>query len=291
MPNTATPAAEPQPGLPPPQAPRPRRPRWQLAAWGLACVILAEACLAGLWLLRNQANCGPGPSGAVTHVLFIGNSYTYVNDLPSVFTRLACAGGRKVQTATLATGGWTLANHLASPQTSSTLQQQKWDFVVLQEQSQTPATDYGRTEVMYPAARALVSQIRAQGAQPLFFLTWGHQNGWPEAGLPDYATMQAQLSVGYLGIARELNAPVVPVGAAWQAAQGQKPPLALWQSDGSHPSEAGTYLAACVFYAAVFRQSPEGLAYLGGQPPAAARTLQALAANAVLTEPARWGLP
>jgi hypothetical protein len=108
-------------------------------------------------------------------------------------------------------------------------------------------------------------------------MTWGHQNGDAQFGLATYSDMQAQLSTGYMGIAQELNVPVVPVGTAWLRGVTQAKPLNLWQSDGSHPTEQGTYLAACVFYAAIFHQTPLGLGYLAGIGQATAQTLQTLA--------------
>ncbi len=73
--------------------------------------------------------------------------------------------------------------------------------------------------------------------------------------------MQLEIDDGYLGIAHELRAPVAPVGIAWLAVRRQNPQLNLWQDDGNHPNEDGTYLAACVFYAVIFRQSPKESTY------------------------------
>jgi hypothetical protein len=242
--------------------------------------------------MRNRANCGNGSNPtAVVKVLFIGNSYTMVNDLPSMFARLACAGGHRVEASMAASGGWTLANHAASPETLAKLKEQKWNFVVLQEQSQIPSQAAARTYTMYPAARQLTGQITASGARPVFFLTWAHANGWPEAGLPNYDAMQAQLAVGYLSIAQELRAPVAPVGTAWSATLTLAPHLQLWQADGSHPTSMGTYLAACVFYATLFRQSPAGLTYRADLSSSAAATLQQIAAETTLKDPQRWNLP
>jgi hypothetical protein len=81
------------------------------------------------------------------------------------------------------------------------------------------------------------------------------------------------------------------VGYAWQAALKQNPSLNLWQDDGSHPSEAGTYLAACVFYAVVFRASPEGLSYRNNLSKEGAQALQKIAADTVLNDTAKWRLP
>jgi len=237
----------------------------------------------------------PGCDGAsagdpCTRILFIGNSYTYVNDLPATFTQLASAGGHRVQTGMAAEGGWTLAQHAGSAATIDMLTHSAWDDVVLQEQSELPAVEPSRSSVMYPAARQLVALVRKAGATPIFFLTWGHRNGWPENGLPDYGSMQAQLDSGYLSIAGELGAPVAPVGVAWWTASRQAPLPDLWQSDGSHPTAQGTYLAACVFYALVFRQSPEGLGYLDDLPPDTAHALQSIAAHTVLDNPGQWNL-
>jgi hypothetical protein len=61
--------------------------------------------------------------------------------------------------------------------------------------------------------------------------------------------MQFQVDIGYVRIAQELTVPVVPVGYTWLLVRGQNPQLDLWQEDGSHPTDLGTYLAAGVFYA------------------------------------------
>jgi len=229
-----------------------------------------------------EAKCnGIQNTASPLHILFIGNSYTFTNDLPSMFAKLACAGGQKVETAMAAEGGWTLADHAASSQTLEKLKQQKWDVVILQEQSEIPALEYYRTQSMYPAARLLVSEIKAVDAQAMFFMTWGYRDGLPSAGLQTYNDMQAQLYVGYVGIAKELGVAVAPVGNAWFKGRNQSSPLDLWQDDGSHPNEKGTYLTACVFFAVIFHQSPQGLPYRAGLSQETAQTLQALAVDSV----------
>jgi hypothetical protein len=254
---------------------------------------LARLVVIGLVSLACSSTrpCTPGPGpGSCLRILFIGNSYTYVNDLPDMFTRLAKAGGHRVETGTAAQGGWTLSAHAGSAETLNKLKSSKWDIVVLQEQSQVPAFEQARTTTMYPAGRLLVRQIEAGGATPIFFLTWGRRDGLPENGLSGYETVQSRLTDGYLRIAQELGVPVAPVGEAWLTAKGKDPDLELWQGDGSHPTEQGTYLAACVFYAAIFRQSPEELSYLARVPKKTASVLQTTAAVVVLNDPKRWNL-
>ncbi len=260
------------------------------AAIILGGVLLVVAGLLG-WVYLTSAGCNAlSGTEPCSRILFIGNSYTYVNDLPGMFAQLARSGGYKVEVQMAAPGGWALAQHANAAETLDKLKSEKWDFVVLQEQSQIPAIGPSRTQSMYPAARELVQQIEALGARPIFFMTWAHRDGWPENGLPNYETMQTQIEQGYLSIARELNTPVAPVGEAWFTARRQNPELSLWQSDGSHPSEPGTYLAACVFYAVIFRHSPLGFTYTAHLSKDVAQVLQAIAAEVVLKNPTQWNL-
>jgi len=259
--------------------------------FGLMAAALAAAAATVALALTLQSGCGYAVGAApCTHVLFIGNSYTSVNDLPTTFAKLARSGGHRVETGRDTVDGSTLAEHAASVATATALAGARWDIVVLQEQSEIPSVDQLRRSQMYPAARTLIEQVRHSGAHPMLFMTWGHRDGWPQNGLVGYGAMQAAISDGYLAIGKEEGVEVAPVGAAWQllAAEQANPPL--WQDDGSHPTIEGTYLAACVFYATIFRKSPVGLSYHDGLSDADAATLQEVAATTVLTHAATWGL-
>jgi hypothetical protein len=248
----------------------------------LAILISAAGC-SSLNPCSEDPNC--------TRVLFIGNSYTFVNDLPGTFAALAKSGDHRVETGMAAEGGFSLADHVESTATRDKIKSSQWNFVVLQEQSQRPADVIVSETKMYPPARTLVSSIRKNGAEPIFFLTWGHKNGWPENDIPTYRDMQQGLNNGYLNIARELDARVAPVGVAWAVTRRDNPQMNLWQDDGSHPAVPGTYLAACVFYAVIFQESPEGLSYWDGLSQADAEWLQKVAADTVLEDKAKWNLP
>ena len=246
----------------------------------LFCIIISFGCSPAI-------NCD---SNSCLHILFIGNSYTYVNDLPGTFAKLANAGGHPVDVEMEAQGGWSLSEHLNSSVTLDKISSSKWNFVALQEQSEIPAVEQSRTQEMFPAARSLVQRIEQGGAQPILFLTWAHRDGLPAYGMNNYDAMQFQINQGYLGMAQELNVPVAPVGVAWTTVRGAYPQLTLWQDDGSHPTMTGTYLAACVFYAVIFRQSPAGLNYTAGLPNETAQSLQTIAGQTVLQNPGEWNL-
>lgn len=222
----------------------------------------------------------PSPTPRPLRVLFIGNSYTFTNDLPERFAELMRAGDQAVETGQCTYGGWSLSNHAASDETLGRIAGGDWDTVVLQEQSVVHNVEGG----MYPAVRRLDAKIRAAGAETVLFMTWGRRRGLGTQGVPDYESMQAQIAANYGRIAEEMGVAVAPVGIAWQEALARDPELELWGRDGSHPSLAGTYLAASVFYAVLCGESPEGLAYTAGLPEEAARFLQRVAGETVLAE-------
>src|SRR5438445_8073556 len=195
---------------------------------------LLAVCLVALALSgcsASTADCtDQWPTTACTRILFIGNSFTYVNDLPAIFAQLARAGGHPVETGMAAPGGFRLADHVTAAGTLTALHSARWTFVVLQDQSQLPAIEAFRRSEMDPAARSLVGLIRAGGASPMFFVTWAHRTGWPERGLPTYESMQRRIDIGYLSIARELGVPLSPVGPAWLAVTQRHPDVDLWQT-------------------------------------------------------------
>src|SRR5678816_986615 len=102
---------------------------------------------AGLTLIactdRDPAHaCSARRTAAVcTRVLFIGNSYTYVNDLPGTFAKLARATGHDVVTGMVAAGGATLGQHASATTTKRAIDSLRWDYVVIQEQSQIPSVE------------------------------------------------------------------------------------------------------------------------------------------------------
>ncbi|MCE1165308.1 MAG: T9SS type A sorting domain-containing protein [Bacteroidetes bacterium] len=241
-------------------------------------------------LLLYAALCTAQASASdITRVLFVGNSYTYVNDLPTLFSNLSLSGGRFVVTGMSAPGGYMLENHMTNETTLNLIKQGGWDFVVLQEQSQAPTIEHYRYNSMYPSAVFLDSLIRINNLHTCFFMTWGRQNGGQQCidsfcspVFTDFFHMQDSLKSAYTEISSRLNAVLCSAGEAWRRARTLQPGIDLWDSDESHPSLKGSYLVACVFYAKLFNASPVGLNYTGGLIPADALFLQQCAAQTVI---------
>ena len=110
-------------------------------------------------------------------VLFIGNSFTYVNDLPGMLTALAREAGFEIETEAVVRGGWYL-NRFADPedpmgqQLRQVFPTRKWDYIVLQDQSFNPA---GNQADFLAAVEKLTGMMRT-GARFLLYQTWAYQD-------------------------------------------------------------------------------------------------------------------
>lgn len=202
----------------------------------------------------------PVVSAAVkeSSVYFIGNSYTFYNNLPTVVQ--AMAESRKIRLKVDASlqgamdlrGFYTDPNHEKARRAAAS---GKYRWVVLQDQSQTPANIPDRTKEYVQKWCALAAQGKSR---PLLFITWPHAA--KEGGkLIPMADMQQKTDTTYCEAAVADKARVAPVSEAWRRWHKKYPETTLYVSDGSHPNKLGTYLAACVFYAVICEDSPIGL--------------------------------
>ena len=197
------------------------------------------------------------------NILFIGNSYTYGNDLPLLVKNLAIANGKDVFVDSYAVGGATFANHSTSPAVMNKIKSKSWDYVIIQGQSQEPAfPDQQVNNSSIPGAKRLADSVYANNfcTEVMFFMTWGRKNGDPQWGpISTYAGMQQRLYDGYMRIADSCQASVSPVGQVWKSLRTSMPTIELYQSDESHPTLAGSYLAAMTIYSSVFLELPATL--------------------------------
>jgi hypothetical protein len=227
-------------------------------------------------------------------VLFIGNSYTYVNDLPAVFNNLTTSLSDIATIDSKTNGGFTFQNHLDDPATHVKIGSKKWDYVVLQGQSQEPSFPTGQVnQYTLPPAVSLADSVYANWycSQAMYFMTWGRQNGDPQwDSINTFDKMNVRLRNAYVRIADSAKASVCPVGIAWKYVRDTYPTINLYSGDGSHPSMEGTYLAACTFYASLYRKSPVGASYVAGLDPTIAGQLQGAAELAVLDSLDTWHL-
>lgn len=233
----------------------------------------------------------------IKHVLFVGNSYTYVNNLPQLISQLADANGDSLIYDSSTPGGYTFQLHSTDATTLAKIAQYPWDMVVLQEQSQIPSWDPAQVATdCYPYARALDSLIQLNDSctETFFYMTWGRQNG-DASNCPFYTPvctydgMQQRLRESYLEMGVNNHASVSPVGVAWKHLRDLYPSINLYQADESHPSIYGSYLAACVFYSSLYHKSCVGNTFIApGISSSDANLLQSVASSTVLDSLSLW---
>ena len=204
-------------------------------------------------------------------VLFIGNSYTGANNLAQLVIDMANNAGHQLNAVAFTPGGARFLNHDANAQVTNLINQQAWDAVILQGQSQE--TSFGMAQMqqeVYPHVASLVQKITANQncTVPMLFMTWGRENG--DAGNCPYAPwvctytgMDDAIYNTYMDLGQINQTQVAPVGRVWRNLRTNHPNLNLYTSDGSHPNYTGSFAAACTFFTSIFNEDPTQLAYLG----------------------------
>lgn len=202
-------------------------------------------------------------------VLFIGNSFTYGNNMPELVKQLALSVQDTLAYRTHTISGSNIHQHANSSELEEKINSHDWDFVTIQTQSIESALseNYFNTNV-YPNAVTLVEKIKNNSSKsiPLFFMTWGYLNGVESycEELPymcNFESMNDKLEERYTYFAKSTNSNVSPCGLVWKSIRKIYPDLNLYESDGSHPSRIGSYIAACTFYTMIYKKDPSLLTY------------------------------
>ena len=225
--------------------------------------------------------------GGVVSVLFVGNSLTEVNDLPSVFKQFAAESSLHldVEVDSITPGGAFLYDHWKRGQALVLLRAKHPKFLILQGQSTEPLSapqNFGYYAGLFKTEADRV------GTTTILFATWARPVGDPyykdptSGGSP--AEMQSRLDSAYASVARNLGATLAPVGVAWERAKQVAPGIRLL--DGTqHPTPAGTYLAAAVLFRAIFNASTARSTCYGGLPNEIALRLQSVATEIPISPP------
>lgn len=185
---------------------------------------------------------------AQTAVLFVGNSYTYYNEMPNMVKRLAAVNKQDCDISVSVNGGVSLKDHWegnAGLRTKTLIEENSIDFVIIQDQSMTPIS-YPNKTLVY--GKKLSSLVKEQGGKVLIFQSWSRKHN-PES--------QKQLDQTFEKLEKQTGARIAPIADAWYLAMREYPGLSLYMEDGSHPSPIGSYLTALVIYQTIFKPKRE----------------------------------
>lgn len=179
----------------------------------------------------------------VVKVLFVGNSYTFYYNMPEIVETMATSQGAQlmVERSNKPGAWWDFHTDQSEASTLELIATGKYDYVILQNNSKS-AYDPDR---FLTHGKILIDSIKSSGAEPLLYMTWGRQDYNDPNGI-----LQDTISAMYRKLAEQEGIEVVPVGEMWQQLRDDDPSLGdvLFDSDGSHPSETGSYFIAMIFY-------------------------------------------
>lgn len=181
-------------------------------------------------------------------VLFVGNSFVFYNNLAQVVTYMADSTAIKLQTQKSVVGGAYLSEHWQGKRglkSKKMIQEGKYDVVIIQENSMG-AIDSPDSLMKY--TKLFADFIRSTGAKPYLYQIWARQR------VPQYHT---ELNTVYEKVAREANISLIPIGKAWNTARTYRPTAPLFDADGIHPSNLGTFMTAAVIVGHICGNLPE----------------------------------
>lgn len=232
-------------------------------------------------------------SGQLTrNVLFLGNSYTGTNGLPQMTKDAALSAGDTLTFDSRTPGGYRLEDHYSDPLSLSKIATGGWDYMVLQGQSREPILG---TSKFKQGGRQLKAEYKLHDTcgVALLYMTWGRENGdptfcptYPE--MCTYVSMDSTLRVKYEELAQDIGAEISPVSAVWRYLRQNHAGIQLYQTDGSHPSMAGTYAAACCLYTAIFKKDPTAITFSAGLNSADALAIRQAAKTVVYDSLTKW---
>ncbi len=195
-------------------------------------------------------------------ILFVGNSYTHMNDMPAIFDKICKSKGKSVYVEKNTRSGSSFNIHTTRPDLFEAINSRVWDVVILQGYSREMSfpPEYIDTATI-PYIKQIIDSIRAKDSctRILLHMTWGYKEGYEEReDIDTYDKMTEQIALGYKYLSDTLDLPIVPVGKVWQEVRTKYPEIELYDADKAHPSKNGSYVSACTFYTSIFKESPEG---------------------------------
>ncbi len=207
-------------------------------------------------------------------ILFIGNSATYVHDIPETLARLATDAGFPTESVRIVKGGWCLSQHAAEGSRAIAEIEKGYDLVVLQDNGNCVENDERRAASV-AASEILCKAARESGAKVYYYVRPPY--GYEAFGRSPVEQCR-EFDRFFTEIADSEGALCAYVNRAFEYAI-ENTDIALWGDDNAHTSEEGAYLAVCVHFATIYGRSAT---ILDGNGAPNAKVLQEIADRIVL---------
>ena len=187
-------------------------------------------------------------------ILFVGNSFTYYWNLPSVVESMAKERGISLNIYQSTAGSATLKDHWNSERsllTRSLIDNESFSIVILQDYSSNPLLKQKESHEYF---NRFIKLVHSKESEVIIYGTWM----FPAINQKKYEGSDP-IQNSLKSITKKTNSRMAPVGTAFRLFQKTHPSIPIFTSDNKHPSAVGTYLAACVFFKMITGESPIGL--------------------------------
>lgn len=195
-------------------------------------------------------------------ILFVGNSLTAANALPSMVKTLGDSRKNSLDVMPVAVNNFSLEDHWKAGEVRNAIERGNWTHVVLQ---QGPSSLPESRVLLRDYVKRFAAEVSKAGARPAIYMVWPSK-----AREGDFDAV----SESYRLAARDVDGLLLPAGDAWREAWKLEPSLELYAEDGFHPSRLGSYLAALTIWRGLSRESVIGLPGIDGVNPKVIRVLQ-----------------
>ncbi len=230
-------------------------------------------------------------------ILFIGSSYFNYNNLPDIFENIALNSGKELFVDQYGGNGLFLSDHASSSHTRAKIDEQDWDFVILQGVGRNMAyPDYFTDHPVYPSLITLNEIIHqnCESTKMIYCLPWAFEDGmtWYQDWTDTYEDMQLKIFDTTINYSKDIGFIIAPVGWAWYKIldENDYPLHYLHMSDWNHPSFKGSYVMACVIFSTVYVESSVNNPFYGQLTEYEAVYFQTIASNTVLDNLSLWNI-
>lgn len=222
-------------------------------------------------------------------VLFLGNSMTYFNNMPTLFESIANEKGKNVAVTSYAPGGTGFVNHHVDANVYSLFKNQTWDVVVMQPGTGESAGVSWPVNTTYVRGKQMQDSIKKYSPCAKILL-YQIPYGVPAAdNYANYFQVQTKIKDSITKLADAMQVSFAPAGECARQHYLTQQDLLLHSSyNDVHPNLNGSYLVACAMFNTIFQEPVSGVAFNGGVTPANATYFQTIADNVVLNNKVSW---
>ncbi len=194
------------------------------------------------------------------NILFIGNSFTWFNDIPGMFNDLAKLNGKDVSVYNVLKSGHRLHEYVNEGgewtyRIQTMKRSRNYDYVILQDYSNQPVA---RTDDFRSAVKDLTEMFKPVADNIVLYETWGYSKGCTildTLKLNDIEFYE-QMIENQRKAAKDFGLILSPVGENFYKLY-KKGELDLYHPDLRHPSYIGSMVSLLTHYKTVFGELPQ----------------------------------